>query len=53
MPQEIVYCLIASSIVAGVWSAGRFVAKINRRLNNRRIQRGIAEYLLQKAAARS
>jgi hypothetical protein len=53
MPQEIFYCLIVAFIVAGFWSAGRVVAKINRRLNNRRIQRGIAEYLLQKAAARS
>jgi hypothetical protein len=53
MPQEIFYWLIPSFIVAGLWSAGRLVAKINRCRNNRRIQRGIAEYLLQRAAARS
>ena len=53
MPQETFYWLIASFIAAGLWSAGHLVAKINRCLNNRRIQRGIAEYLLQKAAARS
>ena len=53
MRQEIFYCLIASFIIAGIWSAGRLVAKIDRCVNNRRIQRGIAEYLLQKTAARS
>ena len=53
MPQVIFYCLIALFIVAGIWSTGRLVAKINRYLNSRRIQRGIAEYVLQKTAARS
>jgi hypothetical protein len=53
MRQKIFYCLIASFIIAGIWSAGRLITKINRCLQNRRIQRGIAEYLLQKTAAKS
>jgi hypothetical protein len=50
MPQEISYWFIASLVVAGFWSAGRLIAQINRRLNSRRVQRGIAEYLLHKTA---
>jgi hypothetical protein len=53
MLSEIVYWLIALFTVAGFFGVGSLIARINRFLNNRRIQRGIAEYLLQKAAARS
>jgi hypothetical protein len=53
MHQEILHWLIASLVVAGLWTLGRLTTKINRLLNNRRIQRGITEYLLHKTAARS
>ena len=45
MLQEILFGLIALLI-----GGPRLIATINRRLNNRRIQRGIVEYLLQKTA---
>ena len=53
MSQEILYWFIASFIIiAALWSAGRLLAKINQCLKNRRIQRGVADYLLQKTATR-
>ena len=48
---EIIYFYLALSIVAGFLLIG-VIARINRRRNSRRIQRGIAEYLLQKTATR-
>ena len=53
MSQEIFYWLIALFMVAALWGVGRLVAGINRGLNNCRIQRGIAEYLLQRTAEKS
>jgi len=53
MSQEIFYWLIVLFIVAALWGVGRLVAGINRGLNNCRIQRGIAEYLLQRTAEKS
>jgi hypothetical protein len=44
MAQEIFNGFIASFILAGFWTVGRVIARINRLLNSRRIQRGNAEY---------
>jgi hypothetical protein len=49
MAQEIFNGFIASFILAGFWTVGRLIARINRLLNSRRIQRGNAEYLSQKS----
>jgi hypothetical protein len=48
---EIIYFYLALSSFAGFLLIG-VIARINRRRNSRRIQRGIAEYLLQKTATR-
>jgi hypothetical protein len=53
MLQEIAYWLIASIVVVGFGRIGLFLAGIGQRRTNRRIQQGIREYLLQKAAART
>ena len=53
MLQEIAYWLIASVIVVGLGRIGFFLASgIDQRRKHRRIQQGIAEYLLQKTATR-
>jgi hypothetical protein len=52
MPEEILYSLIAFCVVGGVWVIWVVVPKIDRRLNNRRIQRGIAEYLRKIVAGK-
>ena len=54
MFQEIAYWLIASVVVVALGRIGFFLSNgIDQRRKNRRVQRGIAEYLLHKAAARS
>ena len=53
MLQEIAYWLIASVVVVGLGRIGFFLARgIGQRRKHRLIQRGIAEYLLQKTAAK-
>ncbi len=51
MPK-LFYFLVTLSIVAGFWLVWVLVPKIDRRLNSRRIQRGIAEYLRKLGAGK-
>ena len=50
MPDSF-YFLLAFVSVNGFLLIG-LIVRINRRRNNRRVQQGIADYLLQKTAAR-
>jgi hypothetical protein len=47
------YFFLIVSIVAGFWLVWVLVPKIDRRLNRRRIDRGIAKYLRETAANKS
>jgi len=51
--SELFYFLLILSIVAGFWLVWVLVPKIDRRRNRRRIQRGIAEYLRERAAQKN
>jgi hypothetical protein len=53
MLQEIFCWIIALLIVAGFWRVGVLIAGIAQRQKIRRIQRGIAEYLRRKTAAKA
>ena len=48
MPQ-LFYFLLILLVVAGLWLVWVLVPKIDRRLNRRRIDRGIAKYLRETA----
>jgi hypothetical protein len=50
MPEEFFYLLIGSCIVGGFWLVLVVMPRIGQRRNSRRIERGIAEYLSEKAA---
>jgi hypothetical protein len=52
MLQEIFYWFIASFVAAGFWFVGVLMAGLGQRRKSRRIQQGIAAYLLHKTAAR-
>jgi hypothetical protein len=51
MPQQIFYLLVILSIVAGFLLVRVAMARIGQRRKSRGIERGIAEYLSQKAGA--
>jgi hypothetical protein len=53
MPQPIFYLLITLSIVAGFLLVRVVTERIARRRKSRLIERGMAEYLSQKAAAKA
>lgn len=53
MMPALFYFLLTLAIVAGLWLVWVVVPKIDRRRNRRRIDRGIAEYLRQKAVTKS
>ncbi len=54
MLQEIFYWMIALFIVAGFWRVGLLITGLLQRQNNHRlVQRGIAEYLNRKTAAKA
>jgi hypothetical protein len=47
---EFFYFFLSLSSIAGFLLIGIVIARIGRRRNSRRMERGIAEYLRQKAA---
>jgi hypothetical protein len=53
MPQQIFYLLITLSIVAGFLLVRVVTDRIGRRRKSRLIERGVAEYLSQKVAAKA
>jgi hypothetical protein len=52
MPEKYFYLLITLSIVAGFLLVRVVMARIERRRKSQLIERGIFEYLSQKAAAK-
>ncbi len=53
MAEVISYLISASSIGGMAWVVVGTIAVARRRRKNRHLERGIADYLLRKAAARS
>ena len=52
MPEKDFYLLIILSVITGFLLIQILMARIGRRRNRRRIQRGIAEYLTLKSAGK-
>ena len=52
MPEKDLYLLIILSVITGFLLIQIVMARIGRRRNRRRIQRGIAEYLALKSSGK-